>query len=112
MIERGCRAHSTLPVFQGHACSLLALACKIKNCRHQVHEDVQGVEHAPHTSKGKGKKEKRKKTKQSGQNEERRGQESGKKRKQRLSFRKGNGGGKGKRKGLSLVWGYFLNGYR
>lgn len=79
MIERGWRAHSTLPVFQEHACSLLALACKIKNCRHQVHEDVQGVEHAPHTSKGKGKREKRKKTKQSGQNEERRGQERGKK---------------------------------
>jgi hypothetical protein len=40
------------------------------------------------------------------------GKERGRKSKQRLSFRKRKGRGKGKRKGLSLVWGYFLNGYR
>ena len=59
--------------------------------------------------KERGKKEERKR-KERGKKEEGKRKERGRKRKQRLSFRKRNG--KGKRKGLSLVWGYFLNGYR
>ena len=69
--------------------------------------------------KERGKKEERKR-KERGKKEERKRKERGRKEEgkrkeeeaQRLSFRKRNGRGKGKRKGLSLVWGYFLNGYR